>query len=174
MHVAASLFQEAYNTGKPIAHRMQVHDIPACNSYELCTKQMIEWMENGCTRLAESSHDTMLMVIFDIARCHAHLEQRQAQSDHIVNFHRMNVGNCQPDGSDLPPDVTRISEACMHTDTRDHFCKDIPSSNAHWLSMKNGKLCSRMSAQVHVPLTVILTAIERPERGRKQNNGFRV
>ena len=179
IQVVANIFQEACNTDKPMAHRMQVHAIPAFNSYELCSKQMKEWMENGCTRLSEESNDTMLIVIFDIARYHAHLEQRQAQSDYIIKFHRMNVGNCRPDGSDLPSDVTpatnwksHTSEACMHTDSRDHFTKDVPSSNAQWLSLKNGKLCSRMSAQVHVPLAMILTAIERSEKGENKTMGL--
>ena len=38
--VSANLFQEAYNTGKPVAHHIQVHVIPATNSYELCPKEM--------------------------------------------------------------------------------------------------------------------------------------
>ena len=66
--MATNLFQEAYITGKPIAVRMQVHVILAWNSYELCSEQMKTWMHNSCTKLLDSVHGTMLMVIFDIAK----------------------------------------------------------------------------------------------------------
>ena len=50
--------------------------------------------------------------------------------------------------------------------------KDITSSNAQMLLMKNVKLCSRMSAQVHVPLAASLTAIERSEISENKTLGL--
>ena len=133
-------------------------------------------MEKGCTRLPERDRDTMVMIIFVIPRNAAHLEQRVAQRDNLVYYHRLNIGKCLDTGADLPPWVTpaaniksHTSEACMHTDVRDHFGKDLPSSNALWLQTKGGRLSSRES---HLTLVVIITGVERGAKG--QNTTLKV
>jgi hypothetical protein len=101
---------------------------------------MKPWLNNSCTKVLDNINDTIVMVIFDNARNHTHMDQRIAQEQEIVKWHRLNTGHCEDDGRDCPADVTpasnyavHTSEVPQHTDNTDHFYKDFDKSNGAWL-----------------------------------------
>jgi len=128
---------------------------------------MKSWLNNSCTKVLDHINDTIVMVIFDNARNHTHMDQRIAQEKEIVKWHRLNTGHCEDDGRDCPADVTpasnyaiHTSEVPQHTDNTDHFYKDLDKSNGAWLKTAGSsekKRVSRQSSDRHTPLFVLLT-----------------
>ena len=114
LEVACRLFQDAFNKGTAIRNRMMLSVIHTCTSYSLASEHMKSWLNNSCTRVSDNVYDTIVMVIFDNARNHAHMDQRIAQEQEIVKWHRRNTGNCEDDGRDCPVDVTPASNYAVH------------------------------------------------------------
>ena len=115
---------------------MILNVIHACTSYSMASTHVKSWLNNSCTKVLDYINDTIVMVVFDNARNHAHMDQRIAQEKEIVRWHRLNSGQCLDDGSDSPADVTpasnyviHTSEVPHHTDNVDHFYKDFDKSN---------------------------------------------
>ena len=165
LEVACRLFQNAYNKGTAIRNRMMLSVIHTCTSYSLASAHMKSWLNNSCTKVLDHINDTIVMVVFDNARNHTHMDQRIAQEKEIVKWHRLNSGLCEDDGSDCPADVTQASnftshtsEVPQHTDNVDHFYKDFNESNGAWLKTTGtGNRVSRQSTDSHMPMIVFIT-----------------
>lgn len=78
--IACRLFQNAYNKGTAIRNRMMLSVIHTCTSYSLASAHMKSWLNNSCTKVLDHINDTIVMVVFDNARNHTHMDQRIAQT----------------------------------------------------------------------------------------------